>query len=40
MKASFQRVILYARQHRANQEVSESLLRLLDFLKTRKIDVV
>lgn len=40
MKSSFQRVILYARQHRANQGVSESLHRLLDFLQTRSIDIV
>lgn len=40
MKHAFERVILYARQHRANQGVSESLHRLLDFLIERTIDVV
>ena len=33
MKPEFQRVILYARHHRANQGVSESLTRLTDFLQ-------
>ncbi|MDP1615658.1 MAG: NAD(+) kinase, partial [Methylococcales bacterium] len=39
MKAKFKRVILYARQHRANQGVSESLHRLVDFLKTQYIQI-
>lgn len=37
MKQQFKRVILYARQHRANQEVSESLHRLVDFLQKQQI---
>jgi NAD+ kinase len=36
MKPHFQRVILYARQHRANQGVNESLDRLAEFLHGRK----
>jgi NAD+ kinase len=40
MKHGFQRVILYARQHRANQGVCESLHRLVEFLQKRKIDIV
>jgi NAD+ kinase len=40
MKQPFKRVILYARQHRANQGVSESLTRLVDFLSIQKIDIV
>ncbi len=32
MKQKFQRVILYARQHRANQGVNETIQRLIDFL--------
>jgi NAD+ kinase len=40
MKQTFKRVILYARQHRANQGVSESLSRLLDFLTKKNIDIV
>ena len=40
MKAEFKRVILYARQHRANHKVNESLLRLTDFLTTLNINVV
>ncbi len=35
----FKRVILYARQHRANQGVSESLHRLVDFLKTKDLEL-
>ena len=31
-KLAFQRVVLYARQHRANQNVSETLQRLIDLL--------
>lgn len=37
MKDDFQRVILYARQHRANQGVNESIQRLRDFLLERQI---
>lgn len=40
MKPAFQRVILYARQHRANQGVSESLHRLVDFLAKQNIETV
>lgn len=36
----FNRVILYARQHRANQGVSESLHRLVDFLEKQKLEAV
>ena len=39
MKQKFKRVILYARQHRANQGVSESLHRLVDFLKQQKVQI-
>lgn len=35
----FQRVILYARHHRANQGVYESLERLIAYLKAKKIAV-
>ncbi|ASQ44808.1 NAD(+) kinase [Legionella clemsonensis] len=38
MKQKFKRVILYARQHRANQGVNESLHRLVDFLHHEKVD--
>lgn len=38
MKQKFKRAILYARQHRANQGVTETLHRLIDFLKTQQID--
>ncbi|MDI9819037.1 MULTISPECIES: NAD(+) kinase [unclassified Legionella] len=38
MKQKFKRVILYARQHRANQGVNESLHRLVDFLQQEKVD--
>lgn len=38
-KSHFKRVILYARQHRANQGVSESLHRLVDFLEKQKVSV-
>lgn len=37
MKAKFKRAILYARQHRANHGVSESLRRLADFLEKQDI---
>lgn len=40
MNTHFKRAILYARQHRATQGVSESLLRLVDFLKNQHIDIV
>ena len=38
-KQKFKRVILYARQHRANQGVNETLQRLIDYLKTQQIDI-
>lgn len=38
MKQKFQRVILYARQHRANQGVSETLQRLASYLTEQAID--
>jgi NAD+ kinase len=37
-KEPFKRAILYARQHRANQGVNESLHRLVDYLKAQKIE--
>lgn len=37
-KQRFKRVILYARQHRVNQDVSETLQRLVEFLRVQKID--
>lgn len=40
MKQKFKRVILYVRQHRANQDVSESLHRVIDFLKKQNVEVV
>lgn len=40
MKQKFNRVILYARQHRANQGVAETLLRLSEFLKQMHIEAV
>lgn len=39
MKQQFKRVILYARQHRANQGVSESLHRLVDFLQKQHVEI-
>ena len=39
MKQKFKRAILYARQHRANQGVSESLHRLVDFLQQQKMEI-
>ncbi|MDP3267836.1 MAG: NAD(+) kinase [Legionella sp.] len=39
MKSKFKRVILYARQHRANQGVSESLHRLVDFLRKEQLEI-
>lgn len=38
MKQKFQRVILYARQHRANEGVNESLHRLVKFLDSLQIE--
>lgn len=38
MKRKFKRVILYARQHRANSGVTESLHRLVDFLANQKVE--
>ncbi len=37
-KQCFNRVILYARQHRANQDINETLQRLIDYLRAEKID--
>ena len=37
-KPSFKRVILYARQHRANQDISETLQRLVEYLRLQKIE--
>jgi len=37
IKQKFKRVILYARQHRANQGVSETLQRLSDYLQAEHI---
>lgn len=37
-KQKFQRVILYARHHRANQGVNESLHRLVDFLQAHQVE--
>src|SRR3990167_1378129 len=38
MNKKFERVILYARQHRANKGVSETLHRLIQFLKEHAIE--
>lgn len=38
MKQKFQRVILYVRQHRVSHGVSDSLKRLLTFLKKRRLE--
>lgn len=38
MTSYFQRIILYARHHRANQEVNESLQKLIEFLQARHIE--
>ena len=35
---TFKRVILYARQHRANQDVNETLQRLVEYLQSLHID--
>lgn len=40
MKQEFQRVILYARHHRANQDVSECVQRLITFLHSLSIETV
>ncbi|STX27594.1 NAD kinase [Legionella beliardensis] len=40
MKMKFERVILYARHHRANQGVNESLQRLTHFLEKQQIEVL
>lgn len=37
-KQKFKRVILYARQHRANQGVNETLQRLIDYLQEQQVD--
>lgn len=37
-KQKFKRVILYARQHRANQGVNETLHRLVDYLQEQRIE--
>lgn len=37
-KQKFKRVILYARQHRANQGVNETLHRLVDYLKEQQVE--
>jgi NAD+ kinase len=36
--SGFKRIIVYARQHRANQDVNETLQRLVDYLHTLAID--
>lgn len=38
MKQKFKRVILYARQHRANEGVTESLHRLIGFLQNQQVE--
>lgn len=38
MTPYFQRIILYARHHRANQEVNESLQKLIAFLQARNLE--
>ena len=38
MKQKFQRVVLYARQHRANEGVTETLHRLIHFLAEQAIE--
>jgi NAD+ kinase len=40
MNQPFQRIILYARQHRVNQGVNETLTRLVLFLQKLQLDVV
>lgn len=39
MPGVFKRVILYARQYRANDGVNQSLLRLIEFLNTHDLEV-
>lgn len=39
MNPGFKRVILYARQHRANQEIYETLQRLVTFLEQQKVEL-
>ncbi len=39
-KPIFERVILYARQHRASQGVYETLHRLIDYLKNERLEVL
>lgn len=39
-KASFSRIILYARQHRANQDVGECLHRIIQFAKTAGYEIL
>ena len=38
-KQRFKRVILYARQHRANQDINETLQRLVDYLRTQNVEI-
>lgn len=38
-KQRFKRVILYARQHRANQGINETLQRLVDYLSTQNVEL-
>ncbi|MBA3537090.1 MAG: NAD(+) kinase [Tatlockia sp.] len=38
MNPTIKRVILYARQHRANEGVTETLNRLIEFLQSQKIE--
>jgi NAD+ kinase len=38
-KQPFKRVILYARQHRANQNVNETMQRLIDYLSSQNVEV-
>ena len=37
-KQRFKRVILYARQHRANQDIHETLQRLVVYLRTQQVE--
>ncbi|KTD04589.1 NAD(+) kinase [Fluoribacter gormanii] len=38
-KVKFKRIVLYARQHRANPGVNETLCRLIDFLEQQEVQV-
>lgn len=38
-KQRFKRVILYARQHRANQDIYETLQRLVIYLRTQQVEL-